>query len=200
MPAPWSIAIALGLSFTRPSDLIIDQPAKGNHAVFHNVRWAGQSFVSPLFYVVRIGKGDVQLDFTHFKMIAAVHERVPVTGTWHGAPVDQTAPVADRVQHLEISHGVNAFALLGVFRDPAHRRGYIAAGPLIYMPHTESTVDGDVGQWGYAHGGGGFEIVGGTGFPAPFAEIKYDAGSLRVGVAGGTALTTVSSFQFSIAP
>ena len=200
MPAPWSIALAIGISFSHPSDLVIDQPANGNHATFHNVRWAGQSFVSPLYYVVRIGKGDVQLDFTHFKMIAEVHESIPVTGTWHGEAVDETAPLGERVQHLEISHGVNSFALIGLFRDPARRGAYVGAGPLIYLPHAESTIDGQVNQWGYANGGSGVEVLAGVGFPAPFADIKYDAGSVKVGIANGTASTTVQSLQFSIAP
>jgi hypothetical protein len=200
MSAPWSIAIALGLSFTRPSDLVVHQPSHGNNVVFHNVRWSGQSFVSPLYYVVRLGKGDIQLDFTHYKIVAATQENVKVDGTWHDEPVDETAPLGDRVQHIEVSHGVNAFALVAIAHDPDHRGLYIGAGPVIFMPHAESTVDGSVGEWGYANGGSGFEALTGVGLPAPFTEIKYDAGSLRVGVADGTASTSLSTVQFSFAP
>jgi hypothetical protein len=200
MPSSWSVALAIGLSFTKPSDLTIHQPANGNAATFHDVRWAGQSFVSPLYYVVRIGKGDVQLDFTHYKIVAHTDENVPVDGTWHGEPVDETAPLDERVQHLEVSHGVNSFGLVGLLRDPDHRGLYIGGGPVIFMPHSESTVDGQDDQWGYANGGSGFEVFSGVGTPAPFAELKYDTGSLRVGVANGTATTTLSTLQISVAP
>jgi hypothetical protein len=196
----WSLAIAIGLSFTRPSDLTIDQPASGNHATFHNVRWAGQSFVSPLFYVVRFGVGDVQVDFTHYKMIAATQESVPVTGEWHGDPVDETAPLGNRVQHIEASHGVNSIGIIGIAHDPYHRGLYVGAGPVIFLPHAESTVDGQVNDWGYAYGGNGFVVVAGDGIPAPWAEVKYNAGSLRVGIANGTATTNVSTVEFSVAP
>lgn len=200
MPSSWSLAIAIGLSFTRPSDLSIDQPADGNHAVFHNVRWAGQSFVSPLYYVVRIGKGDVQLDYTHYKIVAEAQERVPVSGTWHGLPVDETAPVGDRVQHFEVTHGVNSFALVALLHDPAHRGAYVGAGPVIFIPHAESIVDGRRNEWGYAPGGHGFELLAGAGTPAPFADVKYIAGSIRVGVANGTAATALSTVAVSAAP
>jgi hypothetical protein len=200
MASPWSVAIAIGLSFTRPSDLTIDQPKDGNHATFRHVRWAGQSFVSPLFYVVRIGKGDVALDFTHFKVIAATQETLPVTGTWHGADIDTDAPLGDRVQHLEISHGVNSFGLVAFARDPDRRGAYVGIGPVIFMPHSESTVDGKVGEWGYANGGSGFEVIAGAGMPAPFADLKYTFGSIKVGVADGTAATQLSTVQISVAP
>lgn len=200
MPSSWSIAFAIGLSFTRPSDLAIDQPASGNHAVFHNVRWAGQSFASPIYYVVRFGKGDVQFDFTHYKVIAEDRERIPVTGTWHGAPLAETAPLGERVQHFEITHGVNSCALIVLARDPARRGFYVGIGPLFYMPHAEAKVDGRESSSGYAYGGTGFEALAGTGGPAPFADVKVQTGSIRVGIAGGTAATTLSSVQFSVAP
>lgn len=200
MPPPWSVAIAIGMSFTRPSDLAIHQPASGNDAVFHNVRWSGQSFVSPLYYVVRFGRGDVQVDFTHYKIIAETNENIRVSGTWHGQRIDQTARLDERVQHIEVSHGVNSFALVGLAHDPVHRGLYIGAGPIIFMPHAESTVDGRAAEWGYAQGGRGFEVFAGVGVPAPFAELKYAAGSIAVGVAGGTAATRLSTVQLSVAP
>ncbi len=200
MPAPWSIAIAIGISFTRPSDLTIDQPARGNHAAFHNVRWAGQSFVAPLYYVVRIAKGDVALDFTHFKIIAESHEAVPVTGTWHGQAVTQTQRLGEYIQHFEVTHGVNSFALIGLFRDPTRRGGYAGIGPVVFMPHAETQVDSATSGWGYAYGGTGVEALAGAGFPAPFADVKYIAGRIHVGVADGTATAALSTFAISAAP
>jgi hypothetical protein len=200
MPSSWSIAIAFGLSFTQPSNLTIDQPANGNHAVFHNVRWAGQSLVPSPYYVVRFGKGDLQVDYTHYKIIAEAQERLPVDGTWHGQPVDETAPLADRVQYFEVSHGVNSVGLIVIAHDPTRRGPYVGAGPVIFLPHAESTVDGQDIERDYAYGGRGFEVLAGAGIPAPFADVKYTAGTLRVGVANGTAETRLSTAAISIAP
>jgi hypothetical protein len=198
--ATWSIALAVGLSFTRPSDLRIEQPGAGNRAVFHDVRWAGQSFVSPLYYVVRAGFGDVQVDFTHYKVIAETNERILVTGVWHGNSIDETAPLGERVQHFEVSHGVNALAVVAIAHDPFRRGAYAGVGPLVFLPHVEGTVDGRPVRWGYGFGGTGFEMLAGVGIPAPWAEAKYDEGSLRVGLEGGTASTRLSTLSFSFAP
>lgn len=200
MPSSWSIAIAIGLSFTQPSNLTIDQPASGNHAVFKNVRWAGQSLAFSPYYVVRVGKGDVQLDYTHFKIEAEAHERIPVSGTWHGKPVDETAPLGDRIQHFEVSHGVNSFAFVVLAHDPTRRGVYAGVGPVFFLPHAESTVDGQDVEREYTYGGNGFEVLAGDGIPAPFADVKYIAGSLHVGIAGGTASTAISTTAISVAP
>jgi hypothetical protein len=196
----WSLAIAIGLSFTRPSDLTITMPKDGNAATFHNVHWSGQSFVSPLYYVVRVGYADAAIDFTHYKIIAAVHQDIEQSGTWHGAPIDGEAPLDQHVQHLEISHGVNALALVGIVHDATKRGFYGGGGPLIYLSHSESTVDGKVFRWGYAPSGNGFEVFSGFGMPAPWAEVKYDVGRVTVGIADGTATVPLQTVHFSFAP
>jgi hypothetical protein len=68
------------------------------------------------------------------------------------------------------------------------------------VPHAESIVDGRKGDWGYARGGGGFEVLAGAGSPAPFADVKVIAGSIRVGIANGTAATKLSTVALSVAP
>lgn len=204
MAQPWSIAIALGISLTSPSDLTIDMPAQKNHDTMHSVTWAGKPFVSPLYYVVRIGKGDVAIDFTHYKIEADTSATIHESGTWHGSPVDGETRLDARVQHIEISHGVNSLALIGLARRPDGRGAYAAAGPLIYLSHAESTVDGVVNQWGYAHSGNGFEILAGAGRSpaAPFAELKHDWGFITVGITqdGGTASVPLSTTHISVAP
>lgn len=198
--ATWSIAIAIGISFAHPSDLRIDQPTRDTHAVVHDVRWAGQSFVSPLYYVVRLGYGDVALDFTHFKIIAETQRVTDISGTWHGAAVSQNTPISKYVQHFELSHGVNSIALIALAHNPAHRSLYAGIGPVIFMPHAETRLDDSPNQWGYAYGGVGFEAVGGVGMPAPFADVKYISGHVRVGISDGTASTLLSAFAISAAP
>ena len=160
----------------------------------------GKPFVSPLYYVVRFGYGDLQMDFTHYKIYADESRVVHETGTWHGKAVDDDVTLDQRVQHIEISHGVNALALVGIMHDPAKRGLYIGGGPLIYLSHAESTVDGIPNEWGYGHSGNGFEVFAGDGIPAPWGEVKFDTGSVTVGVAGGTATVPLSTLHISVAP
>lgn len=198
--AGWALAIAIGMSFTKPSDMKIDVPKTDTHVTFKDVRWAGQSFVSPLFYVVRIQKGNAALDFTHFKILAATQERLAETGTWHGQPVDDVVALGDRVQHIEVSHGVNSFGLVGIFRDPTKRGFYAGVGPVFFMPHAESTVDGKVESWGYQWGGVGAEAFAGSGMPAPWAELKHTEGRVAVGIADGFATIPISTYHIAVAP
>jgi hypothetical protein len=95
---------------------------------------------------------------------------------------------------------VNSFALVGFFRDPTRRGEYAGIGPVIFMPHAETQIDGATSGWGYAYAGSGIEALAGVGFPTPFADVKYIAGRIRVGVADGTAAMTLSTFAISAAP
>jgi hypothetical protein len=108
--------------------------------------------------------------------------------------------MGNRVQHFEISHGVNSIGIIGLAHDPNRRGLYIGAGPVIFLPHAENTVDGAVAEWGYRYGGNGFVAMVGDGIPAPWAEVKYAAGNLNVGIANGTASTYLSTVEISVAP
>jgi hypothetical protein len=196
----WSIALAIGLSFTKPSDVKIDMPADNTHVTLRDVHWSGKPFVSPLYYVVRIGYGDAAIDFTHYKIEAAVHKIVHEDGTWHGAAVDDDVTLNERVQHFEVSHGVNSLALVGILHDPSKRGLYIGGGPVIYLSHSESTIDGKDFQWGYGHSGNGAEVFAGDGIPAPWTELKFDAGQITVKIADGTATVPLNTVHISVAP
>ncbi len=196
----WSIALAIGLSFTKPSDVTIDMPGEKNHVTLRDVHWSGQPFVSPLYYVVRLGYGDAAIDFTHYKILAAVHKDVHEDGTWHSEPVDDDVPLDQRVQHFEVSHGVNSLGLVAIAHDPSKRGLYIGGGPVIYLPHAETSVDGKDAQWGYAFGGSGFEVFGGDGIPAPWAELKNDVGHITIKIADGTASLPLNTLHLSVAP
>jgi hypothetical protein len=198
--AAWAIALSVGISLTRPSDLRVRVPARGDDAVFRRVRWSGQSLVAPPWYSVRVSRGALALDYTHYKIIAATQDTVRETGTWHGAAVDEDVRLNRRIEHFEVSHGVNAVAVLVVFRNPSKRGVYGAVGPVVYVPHAESTVDGVSGQWGYGVGGFGAEAVVGTGGAHRFAEVKYDAGRIAVGVANGTATTPLQTLHAALSP
>lgn len=197
----WAIAIAIGLSFTKPSDMTLDLPDQHTHETYSTVHWSDKSFVTPFYYVVRIQDRNVAIDFTHYKIYAHVHETVHESGTWKGAPVDGDITLNQRVQHIEVSHGVNSLGLVGIVYNSAHRGMYIGGGPVVYLPHVESTVDGRAHEWGYAFGGTGFETFVGTGMPAPFVELKHDQGTIKVGIGNeGTATIPLSTTHLSIAP
>ena len=122
------------------------------------------------------------------------------SGTWQGAAVDDDVPLDSRVQHFEISHGVNSLGLVGILHDPAKRGLYLGGGPVIYLSHAETTVDGHPYQWGYDHTGNGFEVFAGDGIPAPWAELKYDTGTVKVEIANGTATVPLGTLHISVAP
>ncbi len=197
---PFSIAFAIGVSFTRPSDLNVDLPSEKTEATFDRVRWSGQPFVSPLYYVLRFGRGDLAVDFTHYKIYAATQNSYREHGTWKGQNVDDTVRLDSRVQHFEVSHGVNALGLVAIARSPLRRGFYAGIGPVVYLSHSESTIDGTAGEWGYGLTGAGFEAFGGIGLPAPFAEAKIDVGKITVGVPRGKATIPLQTVQFSFAP
>lgn len=195
----WAVALAVGVSLTRPSDLRLRTRAAD--AVFRRVRWSGQSLVAPPWYAVRVTVGGAALDYTHYKIVAATQDVVREEGTWHGERVADPVRLDARVQHFEVSHGVNALALVALLRDPARRGFYVALGPVLYLPHAESTVDGRPAGWGYGVGGLGVEAVAGVGDPRHhFAELKADAGRIAFGVADGSASTVLETVHAALSP
>ena len=198
--ASWAIAFAIGVSFTRPSDLAVRMPALRNDAVFRRVRWSGMSFVPSPYYSVRVARGGVALDYTHYKIYAATQDRVHEEGRWHGTAVDDDVRLDARVQHLEVTHGLNALALVALARDPHRRGSYAGLGPVVYLPHTESRIDGRLYDSGLTFGGTGVEALIGVGDAHRFAEIKLDAGRMSVRVADGSAATPLQTLHVDLAP
>ena len=87
------LSFYIGASQTRPSDLRVSQPARGNNATVHSVTWLGYPF---------------------------------------------------RVQSIEMTHGLNMLGLdvLQQISGVAGGGEYIGGGPVVFVPHTESRVDG----------------------------------------------------------
>jgi hypothetical protein len=139
------------------------------------------------------------LDYTHFKVYADTTQNVLQNGVWHGATFAQTAPMQQRVQSFEITHGVNMLGLVLLQRvsGAGDAGAYAGAGPVIYLPHSESRVDGLPGGAGYQYGGGGFEVLAGmrgcVGAVSLFGELKYSNGVPNVTIAQGHAQTRIEA-------
>lgn len=203
-----TLSIYFGASQTRPSDLHVVQAARGNDATIHSVVWRGYSLRAPIYYGVRVTYSSpnqpwtrIALDFTHLKVYADGDERALQSGTWHGGAISEVAPIQDRVQHFEITHGVNllGIAVLAQVSGPAGGGLYVGAGPVIYLPHSENRVDGLPAGDGYEYGGGGFQVLVGaggcSGATPVYGEVKYSHGDPVVSIADGRAQTRVDAFH-----
>lgn len=66
---------------------------------------------------------------------------------------------------------------------------------MIFVPHTESRIDGAPHETTYRYGGGGFQAVAGlrgcAGARSLFTEVKYGNGAPVVAIAQGRAQTGV---------
>lgn len=95
-------------------------------------------------------------DFTHYKIYGRSEDSVEQYGTWHGASLHEVAPMRERVQSFEITHGLNMRGLSVLQRLSASRHGvYVGGGPVIYVPHSETRVDGLPGGDRFNFGGFG---------------------------------------------
>jgi outer membrane protein W len=215
--AETTLSFYLGASHTRNSDIRIRQPGTGSDATFHGVSWNSESFRNPLYYGLRIShflekrpEWGMGLDYTHDKVFAQTSQAVQVDGVWSGAPVNETAPMNQRVQAFNISHGVNTLAL-NVYYRWARREGgpffcrrcqpYVGAGPAYYLLHAENTVNGQNNSEGYQDAGWGCQLLAGLQYeitPAIglFIEAKHNSGTVEVATAGGgSGKTTLNSTQ-----
>lgn len=196
--ADWEITLYTGDSHTFASDLHVQQFNTASDAVFRDVSWAPHPFAlgAPYYGLsvsyfphsgARLGGF---LDRTHYKMYAETSERVQARGTWDGAPLSQYALLSERVQNLQIAHGINLTALGAQYRwNPTYEDGpweaYVGAGPLVYLPHSEGAINSIPENGGYQYGGAGGQIFGGTELSvsrhvALMMESKFDAGSVQL--------------------
>ncbi len=202
-----TISFYFGASQTRPSDLHVVQQERGNDATMHEVSWQGYPFRFEPYYGIRLTytppgtpQSSIAIDFTHYKIYGRTEDVVTQDGTWHGSPLASTATVNQRVQSFDMTHGLNMLGVSILQQLSASQNGvYIGAGPVIYMPHTESRVDGLPGPSAYHFGGWGFqshtgvrECISGH---SVFGEIKYNEGHPVVPIAQGQASLTLQTFH-----
>jgi hypothetical protein len=198
------LSFYLGASQTAPSDLRVVQPARQNDATMHGVTWRGYPFRFEVYYGVRLTYTpprypftSIALDFTHAKIYAETDAAVVQDGTWNGKALHDIAPMRERVQSFEMTHGMNMLGL-SVLEQVAGKPGggaYVGGGPVLYIPHTESRVDGAPLTSGYEYGGVGLQFAGGVrgciGHRPLYSEMKYSRARPTVSIANGHAQTLV---------
>jgi hypothetical protein len=197
------LSFYLGASQTQPSDLRVLQPSRGNDATMHNVPWAGYPFRFEPYYGLRLSynvpghpETRITLDFTHYKIYALTDQVVEQDGTWHSEPLQADAPMSERVQSFEVTHGLNMLGLILLQNVSGGLSGaYVGGGLVLYVPHSENRVDGVAGGDRYAFGGFGFQaqagVQGCVSDHEVFAEAKYNTGQVSMPIAEGTAQTTL---------
>lgn len=140
------VAGYVGVPYTYPSDLRLEDPAKKSDFTLKRVSWDGKPFKHPLYYGVRVARWapgnrtGVMVDFLHSKAISRPGETLAIEGTIDGKPAPKSARVEELFRTLEFSHGHNMVMLTGLFRLGALAPSvspYIGAGFGVALPHTE---------------------------------------------------------------
>lgn len=198
------LSFYLGASQTAPSDLHVVQRARGNDATIHDVTWRGYPFRFEIYYGIRLTYTPPRypffaaaLDFTHAKIYADSDSVVAQDGVWHGLPLHESAPMRERVQSFEMTHGMNMLGISAMQQVVGRPGGgaYVGGGPVLFIPHTESRVDGAPLSTGYEFRGLGFQVAGGvrgcSGKTPLYGELKYSGGAPRVSIADGYAQAIV---------
>jgi len=202
------VAVYIGISHTFASDLRVRQPASGSDVTFESVSWAPHPLTQGApyyglrfsYFPARAPHTGAAVDFTHYKMYAETAHIVRVRGTWNGVHVDDLSQLSARLQHLEVSHGVNLTSINAQFRwSPALAKGiwarHIGAGLLVYSPHAEGAVGNTAVSGGYQYGGFGGQVFGGAeyGLSSRFGlliEGKFDIGRLELDLEPRTRIET----------
>jgi opacity protein-like surface antigen len=213
-------SVYTGSAFTRDSDLTISQPATASAATYSGVSWDTRSLEMPPYYGLRLDhfldrapNFGVGVEFNHYKVYADTGKSVPVNGTWNGAAVSTVAPLNQRVQKFNISHGVNYVGLNLLYRwrtepgEPFPRgrlQPYVGGGPVLYIVHGENAVNNLTNDEKYQGSGWGYQLFGGLRYGLTprvslMVEGKYSHGTAKVDTAGaGTAETPLNTWHAAI--
>jgi hypothetical protein len=205
------ISLYSGTSDTADSDVRIRQPSAETDAEFHGLSWRAQAFEDSPYYGIRLtyfptssSRVGGSLDFTHYKIVADTGRVLAVDGVWNGVVVSASEPMNLRVQQFEVSHGVNLLALNLMYRWPLGRAAalaqarwqlYAGAGPVVYVPHAEATINGSFTSADYRLAGIGYQVLAGVQCRVSrrvrlFAEAKQDYGDLDLHFQGDTRAKT----------
>lgn len=147
-----------GGTLTANTTVRLTQPG-GTNLEFTGVAWNGESFVSPIYYAIRIaywpatsGAWGIAAEFIHDKLIADLDGAVAVTGTRAGAPVDAREPLRATFGGLSFSHGHNLLLMNAQYRWPGGHQGsggfrarlepHVGSGVGIALPHVEVDAGG----------------------------------------------------------
>jgi lipid A oxidase len=212
------LSLYTGSSFTLNSDIHVTQPTVGTDATFRDVSWDAKPFKAPPYYGLRYNhffenapRWGAGLDFTHYKIFAQTGQVVTVAGVFNGTPVNQSAPLNQRVQKFNITHGVNIIAANFLYRWTDHfaneaypygrLQPYFGGGLVYYILHPENTINSKQNNERYQGSGFGYQVLAGVSYGLTkhvglFAETKFNSGTARVNTADqGTAETPLDTFH-----
>jgi opacity protein-like surface antigen len=215
--AQTSISVYTGTSYTRKSDLRIQQQSANTDATFRSVSWEARPFAQAPYYGLRLARFfkraphlGLSFDYTHYKIYARTDRIVQVNGFWNGSPVNEFARLDNRVQAFNISHGVNMGGVNLLYRwmksvSASFSRGrlqpYVGGGPVYYVAHSESTINNRTTNGRYQGSGFGYQLLGGVEYALTrrisiFGEAKFNTGNAKVDTADqGNARAKLRSFH-----
>ena len=214
--ADWVAAAFLGQAHTLSSTARVDVPDRRTHLEI-DADYRGESFRSPQYYGYRVTWVPnrhrwlgIEGEYIHAKVLTETGRTVPVRGMLEGVSIQGTLRVADAVQRLAMTHGLNFLLAnvavrreLGAAGGSGAPRLALAAragvGPTI--PHAESTV---LNAMRDQYEGGGIGAQVGAGFDVliwrrlgAIGEYKFTWARPELEVAGGTAEIPARTHQLA---
>jgi lipid A oxidase len=175
----FAFSFLLGTATIDDADVRLTRPG-GTDLDFGGVAWDDESLVSPVYFGLRLeyrlpkaSGWAVALDFAHPKMIARLHETVPVNGTREGEVVAGDEVLGDTFAKLEFTHGYNLLTANALYRffsgtpEAAAKRRvrpYLGFGIGIAVPHVE-VIDGISETHNYQIVGPAAQVLGGVDIP-----------------------------------
>lgn len=210
--AQWYVAIYMGANHNLPADVSFEEPAVQTAMVFHDVKFAGQPFIFPLYAGGRFGyrfggrRFGVEAEWLHMKVIAETNQSTHATGTFGGTAIDSTFPMNQVIQHYEMTHGLNFIMGNLVLHQPLgaatadHRPSLVfraGAGPNV--AGTDSQASFVVVQR-YEHAGFGGQLAAGLDIPiggawSAMVEYKFTYAKPKISVGTGHGQTTAMANQ-----
>ncbi len=206
--AEWVLTVYTGVSHTFASELHIQQSSSHSDLTFDNVSWSPHPFTQGApYYGLRVSyfptrspRLGATFDFTHYKMYAQTADVVHMHGMSNGVFVNQLISLGTRVQAFQVSHGVNltsvnAQSLWGPAFGANVWQYHTGAGLLVYVPHSEGTINNEGVSGDYEYGGAGGQVFAGAeyGLSRHFGallESKFDIGSLDLDLHPSTRIKT----------
>jgi len=200
------IAFYTGGSITAPTSVVIDQEGHGTTTI-QDVRFLNKPFVPPPYYGVRVrwdwpspmsrlDRVGTEFEFVHFKIYYE-----------SGDDPDGVIQRFDATDGLNLFY-VNAVGSVGL-QEGFLLSGRVGVGPVVSHPETEirNQKKGSDGDWrGYEYSGitwqAGVALEKSLAWPArgsrAFLEYKFTAADPKIGIAGGSATTSVRAHHFVV--
>jgi len=203
--AEWVLGAFGGGAATRQSPVRLVQPVLGTDVTLTPVAYDGENTVWPVYYGYRLAffpRGrwvGLEAEMIHLKVVADTRRMSHADGMIGGRVVSGRIPVAEVIERLSITHGVNLVLVNAVARRDLGARS-VASGPAraslvgrvgvgASVPHPESRIGGAF-RAGYEFGslsvqaavGAELRVVGPLSLTA---EYKITRTAQNVGVAAG---------------